>query len=211
MPNWSMLSVFVGTALVLVFIPGPNTLYIIARSIQQGRRAGIVSCLGIQVGTLVHITAAAFGLSALLLSSALAFNVVKYAGAVYLIYLGMKTILMKEEIEPAQKFQRVSLRRVFYQGIVVNLLNPKTALFFFAFLPQFVDASRGAVTTQIIMLGLLLLSLGVLSDLTYTFVAGGVGNWVGRNPKFIRGQRYFAGSVYLGLGAATALSGTNKK
>ena len=151
MPDWSTLTLFVTAALILVFIPGPNSLYIVARSIQQGRKAGIISSLGVQVGTLFHVAAAAFGLSALLLSSALAFNLVKYAGAAYLIYLGVKTLLTKENIETAQnEIPKASLSRVFSQGVIVNLLNPKAALFFFAFLPQFVDASRGRVATQII-------------------------------------------------------------
>src|SRR5262245_24275692 len=139
MPNWSSLSLFIAAALILVFMPGPNTLYIIARSIQQGRGAGIVSSLGVQVGTMIHIAAAALGLSALLLSSALAFNVVKYAGAAYLIYLGVRTLLTNDSLELEQAIQKADLRHVFYQGVVVNLLNPKTALFFFAFLPQFID------------------------------------------------------------------------
>src|SRR5256886_1859072 len=150
MPDWPRLSLFISVTLLLVFMPGPNTLYIIARSIQQGRGAGIVSSLGVQVGSLLHIAAAALGLSALLLSSALAFNAVKYAGAAYLIYLGVKTLLTKEKSGPAQAVQQARLGRVFFQGVVVNLLNPKTALFFFAFLPQFIDPARGRVAVQII-------------------------------------------------------------
>jgi threonine/homoserine/homoserine lactone efflux protein len=211
MLDWSRLSLFISVALVLVFMPGPNTLYIIARSIQQGRRAGIVSSLGVQVGTLVHIAAAALGLSALLVSSALAFSVVKYAGAAYLIYLGLKTLLTKEKLEPAQKVRRASLSQVFYQGVVVNLLNPKTALFFFAFLPQFVDASRGRVAMQVVLLGTTLVILGTLSDSIYALASGTVGNWLRGNMRFLLGQRYFAGSIYIGLGVVTALSGVHRK
>jgi threonine/homoserine/homoserine lactone efflux protein len=211
MLDWPRLSLFVSVTLLLVFMPGPNTLYIIARSVQQGRRAGIVSSLGVQVGSLVHISAATCGLSALLLSSALAFGVVKYAGAAYLIYLGVKTLLTKEEAGPAREVKRASLSRVFYQGVVVNLLNPKTALFFFAFLPQFVDPARGRIATQIILLGAILVIFGTMSDIIYALAAGSVGNWLRGNLKFLRAQRYFAGSVYLGLGAATALGGAHKK
>ncbi|HZS05762.1 MAG TPA: LysE family translocator [Blastocatellia bacterium] len=210
MLNWSTLSVFIAAASILVIMPGPNTLYIIARSIQQGRRAGIVSSLGVQIGTMLHIAAAALGLSALLLSSALAFNVVKYAGAGYLIFLGVKTLLMKERIEPARGVQKAPLGRVFYQGVVVNLLNPKTALFFFAFLPQFIDSARGRVAMQIVSLGTILVVLGTVSDSAYALAAGSVGNWLRGNLRFLRAQRYFAGSVYLGLGAATALSGAHR-
>ena len=211
MPNWSTLSLFVTAALILVFMPGPNTLYIIARSIQQGRLAGFCSSLGVQVGTLFHITAAALGLSALLLSSALAFSIVKYAGAMYLIYLGLKTLLTKEKAARPQEVRENKLSRAFYQGVWVQLLNPKTALFFFAFLPQFINPTRGAVPTQVIFLGMILVLLGTLSDTVYALAAGGLGNWLRGNFKFLRAQRYFAGSVYIGLGAATALTGTTKK
>ena len=206
----SKLSLFVSVATVLVFMPGPNTLYIIARSIQQGRLAGFVSSLGVQVGTMVHILAASLGLSALLASSAVAFNAVKYAGAAYLIFLGIKTLSTKEKIEPA-KVRKAALGRVFYQGIAVNLLNPKTALFFFAFLPQFIDVARGAVVLQVVLLGSILIFLGTLSDSIYALASGSIGNWLRGNLKFLRTQRYFAGSVYLGLGAATALSGAHRR
>lgn len=211
MLNWTQLFLFISVALILVFIPGPNTLYIIARSIQQGRKAGIVSSLGVQVGTMFHIAAAAFGLSALLLSSASAFNVVRYGGAAYLIYLGVKTLLTKENIEAKRPLRRTRLSRVFYQGVIVNVLNPKTALFFFAFLPQFIDVARGAVAMQIILLGTILIFLGTLSDSIYALAAGSIGNRLRGNLRLLRTQRYFAGSVYLGLGAATALTGTHKK
>src|SRR5262245_57822643 len=137
--SWTTFSLFISVTLLLVFIPGPNTLYIIARVIQQGRRVGIVSSFGVQVGTMLHIAAAALGLSALLLSSATAFNFLRYAGAAYLIYLGVRTLLTKKPVEPIRRIHQAGLSRAFYQGVVVNLLNPKTALFFFAFLPQFVD------------------------------------------------------------------------
>jgi threonine/homoserine/homoserine lactone efflux protein len=194
----------------MVFMPGPNTLYIIARSVQQGRWAGFVSSLGVQVGTMVHMAAAALGLSALLVSSSLAFQVVKYAGAVYLIYLGVKTLLSKETIEKA-KVHRSKLSRVFYQGMVVNVLNPKTALFFFAFLPQFINPARGPVVIQVALLGGILIFLGTVSDSIYALASGSIGNWLRGNLKFIRVQRYFAGSVYIGLGAATAFTGGHKK
>jgi threonine/homoserine/homoserine lactone efflux protein len=210
MLDWSKLSLFVSVAAILVFMPGPNTLYIIARSIEQGRLAGFVSSLGVQVGTMFHIVAASLGLSALLVSSAFAFNLVKYAGAAYLIYLGIKTLLTKEKIELA-KVRKAALHRVFYQGIVVNLLNPKTALFFFAFLPQFVDVARRAVILQVVMLGSILIFLGTLSDSIYALASGSIGNWLRGNLKFLRAQRYFAGSVYIGLGAATALSGAHRR
>jgi threonine/homoserine/homoserine lactone efflux protein len=211
MPNWSTLSLFITAALVLVFMPGPNTLYIIARSVQQGRLAGLVSSLGIQAGSLFHIAAAAFGVSALLLSSAVAFSAVKYAGAAYLIYLGVKTLMTREKIMETKTVEDESLSRAFYQGIFVNLLNPKAALFFLAFLPQFVDARRGSITVQIMFLGAIVMVLGALSDSIYALLAGSAGNLFRGNLKLLRAQRYFAGTVYIGLGAVSALIGSAKK
>jgi len=211
MPDWSTVVLFAAAAWILVFTPGPNTLYIIARSVQQGRRAGIVSSLGVEVGTLIHVGAAAFGISALLMSSAVAFSMVKYAGAAYLIYLGIKTLLTREKPAAAEAVEEKSLSRAFSQAVVVNVLNPKSAIFFFAFLPQFVDAERGAAATQILFFGAIVVVLGFTSGSLYSLLAGSIGNVLRGNLKFLRAQRYFAGSVYLGLGAATALTGTNRK
>jgi threonine/homoserine/homoserine lactone efflux protein len=207
--DWSTLTLFISVASIMVFMPGPNTLYIIARSIQQGRLAGFVSSLGVQVGTMVHMIAAALGISALLVSSAVAFQVVKYAGAAYLIYLGIRTLLSKDKVEKTN-VHRAKLSRVFYQGVVVNVLNPKTALFFFAFLSQFINPTRGAVGIQVALLGSILIFLGTLSDSIYALASGSIGNWLRGNLKFVRAQRYFAGTVYISLGAATAFSGVHK-
>lgn len=211
MPDWSTLILFAGAAAILVFTPGPNTLYIIARSVQQGRVAGLVSSLGVETGTLIHIIAAALGISALLVSSALAFNVVKYAGAAYLVYLGVKTLLTREKPAAEETVEAKSLRRTFSQAVLVNVLNPKSAIFFFAFLPQFIDAKRGAAATQILCFGAIVVVLGFTSGSLYSLLAGSIGNVLRGNLKFLRAQRYFAGSVYIGLGAATALTGTNEK
>lgn len=211
MPELSMLALFMVAALVLLITPGPAVLYIVARSIDQGRRAGIVSMLGIHVGTLFHVAAAALGLSALLVSSALAFNVVKYVGAAYLIYLGLRKLLAREELHQPEVIETRKLARIFYQGVLVNLLNPKTALFFFAFLPQFVNPGKGAVAGQILFLGFTFVVLGICSDGLYALLAGTMGHWLKGNLRFLRAQRYFAGTVYIGLGLTTALSGSSKK
>ncbi len=207
MPDASMFAVFLITTLVLLVMPGPAVLYIIARSIDQGRTAGIVSVLGVGVGTLFHVVAAALGLSALLLSSALAFNVVKYLGAAYLVYLGIRTLLAKEPSLDVRLPRPQKLSRIFSQGVLVNLLNPKVALFFFAFLPQFVDPARGSVALQVLLLGMTFVILGILSDGGYALLAGTVGQWLRGKRGFLRGQRYFAGGVYLSLGITTALTG----
>ena len=210
MPELSTFTIFVVATSVLLLTPGPAVLYIVTRSIDQGRVAGIVSTLGIAVGTLFHVAAAAFGVSALLVSSVLLFNFVKYLGAAYLIYLGIRKLLVREELQSIQKERRRELSQIFYQGVLVNLLNPKTALFFFAFLPQFVDPAKGAVSGQILFLGATFVVMGLFSDGLYALLAGSLGKWLRSNLRFLRAQRYFAGMVYIALGAVTALSGVHK-
>lgn len=210
MPDPAQLSLFVVASLVLLLTPGPAVLYVVARSVNQGRIAGLVSVLGLEVGTLFHVAAAALGISALLLSSALVFNLVKSLGAVYLIYLGIQKLRAPDQTQP-EAANLKSLGRVFCQGVVVNLLNPKTALFFFAFLPQFVTPSRGNIALQMLVLGCLFVLLATLSDSLYALLAGTVGQWLRGNRRFARSQRYFAGTVYIGLGMTTALSGSRSK
>ena len=211
-PGAANLGLFVGAALVLLLIPGPAVLYIVARSVEQGRLAGFVSDLGIHAATLVHVLAAALGLSALLASSALAFSVVKYAGAAYLIWLGLKKIFGRSEA-PAEdvKLVRYSHARLFRDGFVVNLLNPKTALFFFAFLPQFAEPSRGHLGIQIAFLGLLFAGLGFITDGCYALVAGTAGNMLKRSRAYLRFERYVSGTLFIGLGVTAALAGNGKK
>src|SRR4029079_13588042 len=164
MPDPSRLALFVGAALLLLVVPGPSVLYIVTQSVSHGRRAGIVSVAGITTRTLVHIAAATVGLSALLASSALAFDVVKYLGVAYLIVVGIRRLAgWEREQEPWTGAPR-NLGRLYRQGIVVNTLNPKTALFFLAFLPQFVDPGRGTPWVQILALGRLVAALGVFRD-----------------------------------------------
>lgn len=210
-PDGPTLVVFAVAAFVLLITPGPAVFYIVARSIDQGRVAGIVSTLGVGAGALVHVGAAALGVSALLLSSALAFNVLKYVGAAYLIYLGVRKFLVRDKVEQPRPLAPRTLARIFYDGVVVNVLNPKTALFFLAFLPQFVDISSGAVGAQIVFLGVFFVAMGIISDGSYAVVAGTFGNWLRQNHRVLRAQRYLAGSVFIGLGLAAALSGSHKK
>jgi len=211
-PNATSIGVFSVAAILLLLTPGPAVLYIVARSVEQGRIAGLASVCGITTGTLVHVLAAALGLSALLASSALAFAVVKYAGAGYLIYIGVRRILSRTDTPAAQiELPRRSLGRLYRDGFVVNLLNPKTALFFLAFLPQFVDPSRGAVAFQIAFLGLLFTLMGLTSDGLYALVAGTAGRWVKRNGHYLRWERYLTGGVFIGLGVTAALAGNGCK
>jgi threonine/homoserine/homoserine lactone efflux protein len=197
---------FLVAAVTLVAIPGPNHLYIITRSIGEGRRAGVASALGVEAGTLVHVTAAAAGLSALVAASATAFGALRYAGAAYLVYLAVRTFRSRHEhaepvLAPAPPL------RIFLDGLLINLLNPKVILFFLAFLPQFVDPAAGSVPVQIVVLGVVTSLIGLASDLVYAFAAGSLGAWMRARPAFRRRQALATGVIYLGLGAAAALAG----
>ena len=210
MPDWTNLTLFFVVAAVLLLTPGPAVLYIVARSIDGGRMAGIVSVLGISVGTLFHIFAAALGLSFILASSAFAFTIVKYMGAAYLIFLGLKNILSREKIETITNVNRKRLRTVFYEGVLVNLLNPKTALFFLAFLPQFVDPSKGLASIQIISLGILFLIMAIISDGLYALLAGTIGNWLNKSSHFQRNQKIITGGIYISLGILAVFSDSGR-
>jgi threonine/homoserine/homoserine lactone efflux protein len=210
-PNPSSLLLFISAALLLLVIPGPAVFYIVGRSIGHGRSAGLISALGIAVGSLVHTAAAAVGLSALLMSSAIAFAAVKYLGAAYLIYLGIQKFRLEEPFELDGNAPTVKLNRIFAQGIVVNVLNPKAALFFFAFLPQFVDPNRGQVAIQILFLGVLFALLGLMTDTFWALTSGTVANLFRRNPKAMRTQRFVSGGMLISLGVATALAGASPR
>jgi threonine/homoserine/homoserine lactone efflux protein len=209
-PDASTLALFVAAALALLLVPGPAVLYIVARSVEQGRAAGLVSVVGVHLGSLVHIAAAAIGLSSLLVSSALAFNVVKYLGAAYLVYLGVRALLTRAAPEEVQ-VRPAPLRKLLRQGAVVNILNPKTALFFLAFLPQFVDPEAGYAAVQIVFFGLVFVGLGFVTDGLYALVAGTAGNWLRSSRGYLAMRRYVSGTVFIGLGLAAAFSGSRQK
>jgi threonine/homoserine/homoserine lactone efflux protein len=211
LPEWSSLGFFAIAALVLLLTPGPAVLYIVTRSIDQGRRAGFVSVAGVHVGTLAHILAAAAGLSALLAASATAFSVVKYLGAAYLIYIGVRRLLDRTTIGVAATTQSKRLRRAFLDGVIVNVLNPKTALFFLAFLPQFVTVSRGQVGAQIVCLGVVFVLLGAVTDSLYALTAGSAAQWLRAKPRFLASERWISGSLYIGLGVGAAMSSSHRK
>lgn len=209
-PDASTLAVFVAAALALLLVPGPAVLYIVARSVEQGRSAGLVSVVGVHLGSLVHIAAAAVGLSSLLVSSAVAFNVVKYLGAAYLVYLGIRALLTRVEHGDVE-VRPAPLRKLLRQGAVVNVLNPKTALFFLAFLPQFVDPDAGHAALQIVFFGLVFVALGFVTDGLYALLAGTAGNWLRSSRAYAAMQRYVSGTVFIGLGLAAALSGSRQR
>ncbi len=211
MPALSTVALFLLAALVLLVIPGPAVLYIVTRSMAQGKRAGLASVLGVELASLTHVAAAALGLSALLMTSALAFSAVKYLGAAYLIYLGVRTLLAREENQRATVPAPRRISQLFAQGFLVNLLNPKTALFFFAFLPQFVDPARGAVVGQILLLGALFVMLASCTDSSYALLASTMGHWLKRDARFRQIHQYVTGSVYIGLGMTAAFAGSEQK
>lgn len=202
--------IFIAACIVLLIVPGPAVLYITARSIDQGRMAGMVSVLGIHLGTTVHVIAAAIGISALLLASATAFTIVKFVGAAYLVWLGLKRIFGASGDE-TQSLKRESLARIFWEGVVVNILNPKTALFFLAFLPQFVDPAAGMVALQITVLGLTFIVLGIITDGAYALLAGTAAGWVKARPRFMDIQKYLTGGIFIALGLGAALAGNGRK
>jgi threonine/homoserine/homoserine lactone efflux protein len=205
-PDSGTVWLFCATAVALLIIPGPAVLYVVVQGAEQGRRVGLASVAGIHVGTLVHVAAATVGLSALIVASALAFSVVKYAGAVYLVYVGVRKLLGRDELAGDGLGRRTSYRRAFARGALVNVLNPKTALFFLALLPQFVDPERGGIWSQALVLGLVFVALGVVSDSLYALAAGTVGGVLRRRT---RTMRYGSGAIFVGLGAAAALARRN--
>jgi threonine/homoserine/homoserine lactone efflux protein len=210
MPGANELLLFSLASFVLIAVPGPAVIYIVARGVGGGRRAGLVSMLGIETGALVHVAAAALGLSALLASSATAFTIVKYAGAAYLVYLGVRKLLEGED-EQVEALAPVPHRRVYGQGVLVSVLNPKIALFFLAFLPQFIEPANGAVALQALLLGVLFVTIAFFCDGAYALVAGSLGDRLRRSARARRRLQHSSGGVYIGLGAVAALTGERPK
>jgi threonine/homoserine/homoserine lactone efflux protein len=216
------IGLFVAASLVVGIVPGPAVLYIVARTIDQGRAAGLASVAGVAMGTFVHIAAAMLGLSALLATSTTAFNVVKYAGAAYLVYLGIRKLLERDTADAAlpaadaaHRASRPRLRSVMREGALVNILNPKTAVFFLAFMPQFVRPDAGEPVVQVAVLGVLFMLSCLVTDAAYALTAAGAGGWLrarlAASPRSRRAQRWLVGGTYIGLGAVTAISGRSAR
>ena len=207
MLNGVLLAGFVFAALVVLLIPGPGVLYVVARSVSQGRGAGLASAFGLSVGALAHVAAAAVGLSAILLTSATAFGIVKALGAGYLIYLGIRTLFARNSVTHLEAAPSLPVRRLVIDGMIISVFNPKIAIFFLAFLPQFVDPGLGHVPQQILLLGLIYAGLAFITDGAYALLAGTLRSWIGSH--FLQGPlpNYMIGSLYIGLGINTALTG----
>lgn len=207
MPAFSNVALFLIAALGYLIVPGPAVLYITGRSVAQGRRAGLASVLGIELASLTHVVAAAFGLSALLLTSPLVFDIVKYLGAAYLIYLGLRALLTQEKPDREPASSEGSFSQLSAQGFLVNLLSPKSALFFYAFLPQFVDQAGRAAAVQVLLLGALFVVLACCTDSLYCLLGSTAGQWLIGKARFGRIRRYAAGSIYIMIGLTAALVG----
>jgi threonine/homoserine/homoserine lactone efflux protein len=207
MPAPSALALFTVASLAMLVVPGPAVFYIVTRSITQGRSAGLLSVLGVHTGSVVHVAAATIGLSAVLASYATAFSMVKFLGAGYLIWLGVQKLRRRDDDdEELAAAAPASLARLFGQGVVVNVLNPKTAIFFLAFLPQFIDPHRGPVAAQTATLGCCFILLGLLSDGTYALLGGALGGRLRRSRTARRRLDRASGVAYIGLGVTAASS-----
>ena len=209
MPDAPTYALFVAAALALLLVPGPAVIYVVARSVSGGRLTGLVSVLGVELGTLLHAVFAAAGLSAIVASSAAAFSVVKWLGAAYLVYLGLRQIFGRgdgQEEAPSPEGNE-SRFRVFYQSVLVQVLNPKVALFFLAFFPQFVHADRGAAWSQILILGAIFCLVGLASDSLYAVGSSTVRERLLASPRLVAWSNRASGTMCLGLGAWSIWSG----
>lgn len=209
MPSSASFGLFLTAAFILAVSPGPGMLYVLARSLRGGRREGIASSLGTALGGLGHVLAASLGFSVILATSAVAFGAVKYTGATYLIYLGLRTLLREEGQHHDTPLAGGDTRRAFRQGIVTEALNPKTARFFLAFLPQFINPAAAAIP-QLILIGGLSVLLNTSADLVVALLAGPIGSRLQTSARFHRGQRAASGGALIGLGAYVAVSGSER-
>ena len=203
MPSLGTLALFSVAAIALAVVPGPAVTYIVTQSVDKGRRAGLVSALGVASGGLVHVAAATIGLSALIASSATAFTAVKLTGAAYLIVVGIRRIRSRDDGDAPDTLP-APLQKLYVQGVVVNVLNPKTALFFLAFLPQFVDPHRGSVALQVGTLGCLFAAIALTSDAVYALAADALAGRLRRNGGAARLRRYVSGGIFVALGVSAA-------
>jgi len=206
-PSVQTIMLFMTTALALNLTPGPSILFILSRCLGQGRSAAVASVFGLATASVIQAIATAFGLSALFVYSPLAFDILKYCGAAYLVYLGVSSFLkggIAAVTARISSVRRRSLMQSYYQGLVTDLFNPKLLLFFFAFLPQFVDTNRGAPWAQMLILGLLFQVTGIPTNLAVAFAGGSLAGWIARHPTSARIQNWLSGALLIGLGIRLA-------
>lgn len=209
MPSSATLASFALAATALILLPGPAMLFLVSRGIGQGRRLALASMLGIETATATFVVLTAFGLTALISGSVIAFSVVKYAGAAYLVYLAVKEFRSRGRFAP-QAPRVASAGRAFADAYLVGITNPKTAVFFLAFFPQFVHPGSGPVWSQVLVLGAVFVVIGAVFDGAYALGAGTLGSWLGRHPRAVSRQRWVSGSIYLALGGLAAVAGPQK-
>jgi len=208
LPSWPLLTTFLVASVVLAVTPGPGVVYIVTRSLLQGRRSGLASVAGVAIGNLGNAFAASLGLAAVFAASSVAYSIVKYAGAIYLVYLGIKTIRSRVETS-APTVTEVPLRTVFRDGLLVALFNPKTAIFFAAFLPQFLSTDQSFLA-QSAVLGTIFVLIAAVSDSCYALAASAIAGWLTSRKGLGRFGAWFGGGTYIGLGIATALIGDHR-
>jgi len=205
MPTFSTLLLFIAATMALLVVPGPAVVYIVTRTVAQGRTAGLVSVLGIHVGSIFYVALTSLGMSALLLASSTAFEIVKWLGVAYLVWLGVQKLwLQRTDDGTVTEPPPMSNLRIFAQGVLVNILNPKTLVFFVAFLPQFVDPARGSVAWQLLFFGVGFIVLGIISDGTYALLASALSGKLRKTAKARRRLDLSSGMVYILLGAIAA-------
>jgi len=209
LPDAAVFAVFLAAAVTLTVTPGPDMIYVASRALGQGLAAGVLSSFGVIAGTFVHLGLAALGLAELFRHAPGAFDLVRYLGAAYLLYLAWRVARSPDEAGfTAMQGDRAGRARIFFQGLTTNLLNPKVALFYLSFLPQFVDPERGSVAIQIVLLGSCLNGFGLLVKLTVALTAGGLGDWLRRHPRVRRIQAWVTASILAGLALRIALPGS---
>ncbi|MGX5840587.1 LysE family translocator [Mesorhizobium sp. ArgA1] len=199
------LTTYIAVVLGFVFIPGPATLLTVARATSSGTRVGIATGAGVAAGDVFHTVMAMVGISAIIATSAALFSIVKYIGAAYLIYLGVRAIIERTPADPAAGAVAISAGKAFRQAVLTEVLNPKTALFFLAFLPQFVRPENGSVMLQLMMLGVIFVLLGLFSTVVFAVSAGRLGTFLRRNPSVVKWQGKVVGGIYCALGIRPAL------
>jgi threonine/homoserine/homoserine lactone efflux protein len=199
-------ALFIGISWALILAPGPDLIYVITRGIAHGRKAGVLSAIGVVCGILVHTTAAAFGLTLILRTSVFAFQFVKFAGAAYLLYLGIKAWRDKTTFQLQPTVHVAKSSTLFWQGVLSNVLNPKIAVFFLAFLPQFVNRGRADIALQMVILGLTFAGFGLCFLLVVGYSSGSMGKWLTHRPHYAQFFQRLAGSILIGLGVRLALT-----
>lgn len=208
LPDWPVFSMFLLASLAVGASPGPGMMFAVARAMEQGRMAGAVSVMGLSAGSLIWCFAAAFGVAAIIASSAIAFNILRYMGAGYLVYLALRTLINNAPPPSRAKtsIKRDPLKRLFFQAIATNLMNPKSVLFYLSFVPQFTDPARGSVIAQFLLLGIIFNLTGNSINLMVSLFFGHIGEWLSRHPRIWRYQQKFTATVFIGIAAHLLLS-----